>query len=434
VDIDIVLTRYCMKKIILLILGIIIMPRIYGFEFLKNVEKVRKEIASTVLFVARSTPAAEAALSRYVPKREVQISEKELPLIPVDLAYIDRLSIMPENTWLTLTMDDQGVHPFHLPESNQYQRGIKQLMFYKPELINPDKKPIVILLTHGTFARENNDFAQEEHLFFRGVKRYAQVESIRQKAPVLLVTYQWEGNNSSPHRVGAGTYLANIMNTYFNNHHTILISHSHGGNVVNYATRLVEKPVDLIVHIATPSRDEERFKPVNFKKLLSFYSIADAVQIGGAVRAHKEIVTGPLWASLLFTPIPINSQRFERSLGNVYNIRTQINGDDPGHSNLKVVPWFLQPIQELVNVYEANHDLNLNVDLATGDIILSINQQEATSPEEERFSDTMKELFAQKHQRAMDQKGSIKELGIRALSLITKKEKLIDPETGQIGQ
>lgn len=417
-------------KIKIIMLALCMYVHTEALSLLKDIEKVRRQIASTLIFVARTSPVAEIALAKIIPKKELAIKEATLPLIPVELAYRDKLSIIPHSTWLPLDPEGQGVHPFHLTTSNQYLRGIKQLMLYQPEVVDQGKQPIVIVLTHGTFARENNDFAQEEHIFYRGVKRYAQLESIRQKTPVVLVTYQWEGDNSSPHRVGAGTYLANIINTYFGDYQTILISHSHGGNVVNYATRLIDKPIDLIVHIATPSRDEERFKPQNFKKLLSLYSIADAVQIGGAVRAHQEIITRPLWASLIFTPIPYGSQEFENTNQNVYNIRTRINGEDPGHSTLKIIPWFLQPIQEMLNMYQKNHNLNLNVDLSSGEVMLALNKTETPATDEQSFSDEMKELFMNKYGKNMDQKGSVIDISTRALSLIIDKSEIIDPETG----
>src|SRR4051794_24930353 len=89
----------------------------------------------------------------------------------------------------------------------------------------------IIILVHGTFARGAEWTKPKSSFRLR----------LEQSFPCAEIKiYEWSGANSHSHRLRAGQLLAEMLKSSYKSNPEkkhILIGHSHGGNVILYATR-----------------------------------------------------------------------------------------------------------------------------------------------------------------------------------------------------
>jgi len=330
----------------------------------------------------------------------------------------------PRGTWTSLSQLELENKFESLAFNERANRtGIHACKYWVPRGFDGHTQPVVIVLVHGTWASRSHAYFNEEHMFYSHIQEFATKYAIRNNCPVELISLRWAGFNSSLARKDGGTVLAQVLNNYYPGIKTLTIAHSHGCNVVNYASRLLAPAnrIEHIIHLAAPVRDanEEDFKPRNFDRLTHFYSTSDIVAAGGALTQWNLFTWGGSVRKFMQHP-------------NVTNVRVQINGSDPGHGNIKAIVVYLATIDDRLNNYRFNNDLDLNVDFATAQIQLSIrheldinnqrhladrgftaisNQQradlEAQVAHELRYSQTQKALYEQTYNRPIEQKASL---------------------------
>ncbi len=303
--------------------------------------------------------------------------------------------------------------------------GIRNAFFYSPTTINYSVKPIVVIVVHGTgfdfslplgFLRYQRggaltkDYFDIEAANFKGILTYAKAQADKAHTSAQVVSFQWSGANNSAIRIHAGHILKKLVLERYKEFRIITLSHSHGGNVVNVASSLKDSPfIDTMIQIATPVRDPQTdsgiYVPQNFGTLFQFWSSDDWVVPFGAVSSW-----GDVFSSMLFTDPTRNIRKFVlsakageelaragynhligRPVGLVYNIRTQIDGELPGHSAIKLLaPYLISVCNTILGHYKLHTDLDLNIETKTHESFISIRH---SVQEDTCYKDFLKNLI-----------------------------------------
>lgn len=251
------------------------------------------------------------------------------------------------------------------------QDGISKIQLYIPDVVNPNAKPYVFIGTHGTWAPQAEKFNKFDDVYFEGIKNFAEQMAFINHAPALVVSYAWTGANKTTARKAAGEKLADFINTYLDlkSQKLICVSHSHGCNVVNIASNHIKNGfIELIIHYASPIREDDTaapYIPTHFKKLLSFYSIHDPVQMLGENTSARDLIDKVIRPfSKKDYPTTSKPERLYKKAaqnGEVYNIDTLVDGSYPSHSFIVVLSWFMPEILSKLGMYEDDHNLIVNV-------------------------------------------------------------------------
>ena len=266
------------------------------------------------------------------------------------------------------------------------QTGIRKAYYYLPTsaiteptlgeaYMNP--KPILLVVVHGTgfaapgFAtggKVTKDFFDINSVGFRGILDFARNYAHEKQAPVEVVSYQWTGGNSVVERrkaaLGLGQFLASRRG-----YDLITVSHSHGGNVVNAASYITPDPINMMIQIATPVRennldaDEQEYKPVNFSSLIQFWSSNDWVVPLGSMSTWGDFWSKKGSIRKFGYVKPIFSVQPGVKLENkIYNIRVQVDGVLVDHSPIaSITPHLNSIVNDLENRYLLHTDLDLNI-------------------------------------------------------------------------
>lgn len=290
--------------------------------------------------------------------------------------------------------------------------GVRACNQFVPENCDLTKKPIVIVVVHGTFVPEAEDYYSTQSYFYQNVCEFAQKEALKNGAPVDIISLQWSGKNNSADRLNASVVLADILNKFYSNHKIYTIAHSHGCNVVNGSSRFLHDNLFIkhAIHLACPVRDlsEEKFNPKQFKKLTQFYSNGDSVAALGSLTQYNWLFSSG------------NCRKFEQQDGKITNVRVLLRGCDIGHSNAKNdIIHYLPRILDELNNYSINKDLTLNIDRSHANPVLisvknpiAINDrhsaeltlQKAQLELELQYSESQTEIFKQTYNKDMNTK------------------------------
>jgi hypothetical protein len=98
----------------------------------------------------------------------------------------------------------------------------------------PAAKPVIILV-HGSFAC-NESWWQAHGSFYQELAK--QAASVQEK----LITHSWLGIPTDVHIIEAGKDLARIIIDLPPSEPVVLIGHSHGGNIINVASKILYDP------------------------------------------------------------------------------------------------------------------------------------------------------------------------------------------------
>jgi hypothetical protein len=240
-------------------------------------------------------------------------------------------------------------------ESAKSEIGIRCQDRYTPTLVDPDEQPVVIFLVHGTWSQDVKSYYSVKKRFYASIREFAQTYAERHNKPVEIIPVRWSGKNNYKDRKEAALKIGALINKHFPTMEKITIAHSHGCSIINYGSSLLDKDViiDHIINIAAPVREEieAEYRPVHFKRLTQFYSTSDFVALAGAVRFSN------------FIPAIGDAHRFMAQKDRtVINVRTQINGEDTGHSGIKIVACHLTAILDKIDEhYLYNNDFVLDI-------------------------------------------------------------------------
>lgn len=273
-----------------------------------------------------------------------------------------------KNFWYNKNVTGFGVRSKYvfIPNHTKFNKHISNT--------NSSRKLVIITL-HGTWAYNFKNYYDPKFSYFRDILNFARNEANVRNVPVEVISFRWAEkdnseinilkhlkvaitHNTSAVRMQAGKILANLLIKHYVNYEKIIISHSHGCNVTSYASRLIGKKtvIDHIINLATPVRDttEQAFNPVNFLKLTNFYSNADMVAALGSINTFnlvKWMNTGNRIRK--FTDYGVKE---------IFNVRVQINGKPPGHSEIQKIVPHLSWILAEAEFFKINKDLELNLD------------------------------------------------------------------------
>ncbi|MFH1644666.1 MAG: alpha/beta fold hydrolase [bacterium] len=102
----------------------------------------------------------------------------------------------------------------------------------------------VIILVHGSFA-SNSQWYSPRGNFFQELE--TQAKQFDQK----VIPFSWSGQPNNVDIIHGAESLAKVIESYPENEQIILIGHSHGGNVINYASTLLYDPFEDIMQNQT---------------------------------------------------------------------------------------------------------------------------------------------------------------------------------------
>ena len=130
---------------------------------------------------------------------------------------------------------------------------------------------------------------------FKHFHRFAEELGKRKGAAVEILSMAWAGFNTDESRENGGELSSKYINLIpkYKNAKIYIASHSHGCNVANYMTHFMEhNPIQMLIHFAYPVRkNQPKFIPKHFKKLIYFHSKGDPVVNGAQVQGGKLVKT-----------------------------------------------------------------------------------------------------------------------------------------------
>ena len=232
---------------------------------------------------------------------------------------------------------------------------------YKPESCNADKK-ILIVVAHGTWSSKSEQFHHQNDSEFNNILLYAQQEAEQKKTIVDVLSWQWTGDDLDTARTASGQSLALLLNNIKQNYsHVATVAHSHGANIINIASHYTNFDIDRMIHFAVPVViSDDNYLPNKVKEVFNFYSTGDAVQYLGSINRNLSYVKSLIaYGSCRKYPL-----EYIQAHRRIYNIRTQVNGANPGHSDLRAPLLSMLPaiIAGIKNNYNYQDDLDINIE------------------------------------------------------------------------
>ncbi len=274
---------------------------------------------------------------------------------------------------------------------------IRKRWMYNPPSVTKNNHPIIGIISHGTFGSDTPayfDESEEKDQIVRHSKRFLSAYAIKNLKDAELLSFKWTGNLNDKDRIDAAQRLHKFI-TYmgYDEHNEIItFSHSHGCNVINHVTRLLQpnRPISLIFHFGCPVKKgykNDIYIPVNYKKIYNFSSRTDHIQALGsdsegnaavilAVGAAGKVISlippvAPLGWAMMVGAIgahAMNSRdqsRIFTDIPNVLSFRTIINEQSVDHSPMINVLKYLETIVEKTErnyPNENNTTFNLYID------------------------------------------------------------------------
>ncbi len=216
-------------------------------------------------------------------KKIIEQKEAELEAIAVPD------DIVPAGTWITQRNTSDT-----MPRT--YGK-LRRLDTYIPHNMNnesiSDKDTVAWIVMHGTFGSGTEGYfkdkgVDERNQNYRHMKRAAAWYAFTHKKRVDLLSYKWTGATSQDHRSHIAKIVAEQLNTEYKDSDIVLSGHSHGCNVNNEITHLLNKPAKLLLHFACPVREGQPTNlPEKFEQMLYFYSEGDLVARIGRIYDYK---------------------------------------------------------------------------------------------------------------------------------------------------
>ncbi len=208
----------------------------------------------------------------------------------------------------------------------------------------------VVILVHGTYAVDE-DWCRPGGKFYETLRR----EAARQCE--YLVPFAWSGQLSGEARVQGAEALYELLMSYPVDEEITLIGHSHGGNVINLASQMLQDPTKVKLSLG------QRILDKLFRTLPAEIRKATFLGIGTKIKAAYYLGTPVMDKPYLPNMDVIDrlyscyskGDRVQTGLGVLYgrkvsgheritNCGVTISGRHPSHSDLhhyKVAQWLL---------------------------------------------------------------------------------------------
>lgn len=267
--------------------------------------------------------------------------------------------------WFTLDNLIRNTY-FNTEYVTDHDCSVELVKCFIPDECDNLSEKVVISMVHGTFVHADDylpgkkDIKKEEGKIFRALIGYAQSKAAEFNKPVVLWVFKWDGSNSQEGRIKGGKSYAKIHNRFFSlpQWYDTHIAHSHGGNVITYASGKLWRKAKKVYLFATPPRagEDKRFEPRNIEQLILFWTDLDLVQVLGSLKADS-------YTALLMSPFDQNSSRkLKNDTADVRNTRVLIDGWGCGHSSIKNVLWVLAEVEKkIAEDFPYHADLQLNL-------------------------------------------------------------------------
>ncbi|MCL4361243.1 hypothetical protein M1446_02705 [Candidatus Dependentiae bacterium] len=247
-------------------------------------------------------------------------------LVPVDTSNTaDPFGIdTPKSNWKTLS-------PLAAPTKWDYWQEdyrIRSRHLYDTPGVSNSTKPIIGLIVHGSrvgdlfhsagpYNLNYHSVYDSRNQVYRDIMNFFSTVANSKAKKVEVLSVRWPGTNLAWTRQWTALFLHDYLKQNYPNHKIIYLSHSHGCNVGNYLSNLLNKPISLMVFFACPFRKVKEeddgedksllpaavhsplatgfdklkkineFSPDKFKKLIYFFSKADWVAAGGSVDKYS---------------------------------------------------------------------------------------------------------------------------------------------------
>jgi hypothetical protein len=153
----------------------------------------------------------------------------------------------------------------------------------------------VVILVHGTFAKEE-DWYRPGGDFYKELEKRAFLKKHH------LVSFMWSGRLNDKARVKGAESLAKLIVSYPKEEEVILVGHSHGGNVINFASKLLFDPFENI------DADEKEILDFLDEHFSSLDLIESYAQTRSFVSVKERAINA--WLAIRKTKTVLNSVRF----------------------------------------------------------------------------------------------------------------------------
>jgi hypothetical protein len=198
----------------------------------------------------------------------------------VDLGQVERVNEIVKE----IDMNDGRVRSRLREHSEKRHPGKPQPTYDEDAWLPESSQPTaeVILVVHGTWASSG--------WWLPGSPFIAYLDSVTSGAVYKQSDqFQWTGRNLHSHRLHAGSMLANWLDRH--PHVTTIVAHSHGGNVVTWASRVLslssKHHIGNVILLGTPSRMEYTPSLRIIENLSNVYSFADFAQTPAGTAPHR---------------------------------------------------------------------------------------------------------------------------------------------------
>lgn len=246
---------------------------------------------------------------------------------------------------------------------------------------------IYLFLVHGTFATPEEFGRDKSTKITYDMFRFAYQLSIAHKKKVEVISFKWSGKLSDAHRKAYGKVLANKCNVlYYNNNNSEFwfIAHSHGCNVVLFASiefnNNNSKQFHTAILLACPP-DVPTSAVLSVDNIYHFYTDGDFTQGVGTIQ--RNITNNEMFNS-------IRTITNKPKVGcKIYNIRTQFDGYNLNHISIK---WAVMSVIGLLlgiidTKYDCHYDLDTNIFSTYKDPLVAIRTRD------HRCDDPGKQIF-----------------------------------------
>lgn len=198
-----------------------------------------------------------------------------------------------------------------------YEKNLKtffSILIFVTTLFYSSVQAVVILI-HGTFANDSA-WCKPGGDFY---------EAISKKAALLghnVVPFTWSGKLKESARIKAAESLVKLIVSYPKNEQIIVIGHSHGGNVINFASRLLYDPLEEIMESFWQEGGVDSISDFIDEIVPSLQQAMEFVKTDTRlvqIRSTKKYIIDMVF--LLATPVDTNNYAPNMNvIGNVYNL------------------------------------------------------------------------------------------------------------------